>query len=120
MCVCFPSMAIAEPHKEEVRVYNVEDLIRQTFPENPDVMVRIADCESNMMQFSQTGTVLVSKTSDVGMFQINQVHWDNAKRLNIDIYTLEGNLQYARYLYDRNGTGDWYMSKSCWNKIDLV
>lgn len=79
-------------------------------------MVRVADCESNIMQYELDGSVLKSKTSDIGIFQINQVHWDNAKRLNIDIYTLEGNLQYARYLYDGGGTQPWYMSEHCWNK----
>lgn len=91
----------------------IEDRIRQKFPEQPDEMLKIAKCESGLRQFNEQGTVLISKTSDKGIFQINQVHWENAKRLGYDIDTIDGNLNYARYLYDRNGTGDWYMSSKC-------
>jgi hypothetical protein len=91
-----------------------------TFPEQPDEMIKIARCESGLRQFNTNGSVLVSKTSDKGIYQINQVHWENAKALGYDIDTIEGNLKYARYLYDASGTQPWYMSKHCWNKTDLV
>ena len=102
-------MAIAEPHKEEVRVYNVEDLIRQTFPENPDVMVRVASCESGLKQFTQSGQVVMSHTRDFGLMQINEKVWDvKAKELGLNYKnSLEDNLKMARHIYDVQGKKAW-------------
>lgn len=75
--------------------------------------ITIAKCESGMKQFKEDGTVLISPSSDVGLFQINQVHWDTAKKMEIDIYTVDGNIAYAKFLKEQNGYGDWYMSKHC-------
>lgn len=77
--------------------------------------VAIAECESGLRQYNSHGDVIVSRTSDVGVLQINQVHWDNAERLGYDIYTVDGNIAYAKYLKERNGTRDWYMSEHCWS-----
>lgn len=81
-----------------------------------DIFVSIARCESGLRQFNDDGTPLVSRTSDVGVMQINQVHWERAKTLGIDIYTLEGNVAYASILASSGGTRDWYMSRHCWDK----
>lgn len=77
-------------------------------------MVSIGLCESTLRQFDGESP-LVSKTNDVGVLQINlAAHAKNALALGYDIYTLEGNLAYGKYLYDQQGTGPWYMSAHCW------
>lgn len=76
--------------------------------------VEIADCESNLRQFNEDGTVLISRTNDVGIMQINlAAHRETAERLGIDIYTLEGNVAYASILVANRGAQDWYMSRDC-------
>ena len=81
----------------------------------PSEMLRIAECESNSKQFNNDGSVLISPTNDVGLFQLNiHSHKSNWERLGIDVYTLEGNIKYAMLLYEESGTKHWYMSSSCW------
>lgn len=94
----------------------VEEYVRQEFPDAP-VMVAIARCESRFRQFDSTGVVLKNPTSSArGVFQVmTSIHAAYAKaKLGLDVYTLEGNVGYARYLYERNGTRDWNASKACW------
>lgn len=75
----------------------------------------IARCESGNRQFENDGTVLIGRQSaDKGRFQINYVHWDEARELGIDLNTVQGNAEFAEILYERNGLSDWYMSKHCW------
>jgi len=117
--VLFVQTAIAEDTQPiQIIEVTIEDRIKEVFPEQSTLMIHIAKCESGLKQYNSNGKVLISKTSDKGVFQINQVHWENAKKLGFDIDTLEGNLSYARYLYDRNGTKDWYMSKHCWQNYE--
>lgn len=90
--------------------------IRETFPEQPDLMVKIAKCEG--VKDGKLDPTVISPTNDHGIFQINQyAHGKRLKELQIDPLTVEGNLKYARMLYESNGTNDWYMSKDkCWGK----
>ena len=85
--------------------------------------MHIADCESgngtpeSARQFNDDGTVLrgVANRQDAGYFQINEhYHLKAAKKLGYDIYTEEGNISYALYLYQREGTTPWLASKACW------
>lgn len=88
--------------------------IREFFPDEPR-MVDVARCESTMRQFDKNGDVVRSGTDDVGVFQINEYfHRETAARMGMDIYTTDGNISYARYLYDKNGLHDWSASKPCW------
>ena len=82
-------------------------------------MKDIALCESNMRQYTKEGTLLRGYVHayDVGVFQINEkVHGEEAKRLGIDLYTTDGNLEFAAILMKREGTRPWNASKKCWNK----
>jgi hypothetical protein len=94
----------------------IEEQITTAFPDAP-VMLRIARCESELHQFEDDGSVHRGEINprDTGLFQINETyHLAQSRRLGMDIYTLAGNIAYARYLYDRNGTRDWNWSRSCW------
>lgn len=81
------------------------------------IMVRIAACESGYRQFDELGRPLpgVVDPDDTGVFQINKrFHFAEARKMGIDFDTLEGNIEYARILLDRNGTADWKASRYCW------
>jgi len=80
-------------------------------------MTRIAGCESGFRQFDNQGNVLrgVVNPLDVGIFQINEYyHLTTAQEYGINIYTSEGNIDFAKMLYDSQGTTPWNWSKSCW------
>ncbi len=82
------------------------------------IMLDIARCESNFRQFDKTGEVLrgVVNSKDVGLFQVNEYyHLAQAESLGIDLYSTEGNIAYARELYNTAGTTPWGWSKSCWS-----
>lgn len=82
-------------------------------------MVAIARCESTYRQFDEDGNVLRGKqnSKDVGVMQINEYwHLVDSKKLGYDIYTLDGNLGYAKYLYAHQGLDPWKYSKDCWSK----
>ncbi len=62
------------------------------------------------------------KDIDIGLFQINQVHFPeipgDTKQEKIDwLLDYKNNIDFAKILYDRNGWGDFYMSYSCHQKI---
>lgn len=84
----------------------------------PEVLGRIAMCESRNKQFDKSGNVLRgSNPQDVGKYQINLMHWGReAEKLGHDLTTEEGNEEMALELYRRQGTKPWVWSKACWNK----
>lgn len=94
----------------------LETYVRNYFAETP-VLAEISRCESHFRQFDSEGNVLrgtVNK-SDVGLMQINEYyHQDKADELELDLKTIEGNLAYAKYLYDKQGVTPWKASSKCW------
>lgn len=95
-----------------------KEIIEEHF-ENSPVMVDVSKCESEFRQFNTNDEPLRGRVNraDVGAFQINEkYHAATAIKLGIDIYTLEGNIEYAKYLYETQGTDPWVHSKPCWNK----
>jgi hypothetical protein len=87
------------------------------------VMVNVASCESRYRQFKPDGTLFrgIQNPKDVGVFQVNEYyHLEASKKMGIDIYTIEGNIRYARYLYSKNGTRDWNWSKPMWSKGECI
>lgn len=87
-------------------------------------MARIAWCESKYRHIDPNSGQPIRgliNSNDVGVMQINETyHAKTAKLLGIDLYSLSGNLQYARYLYDREGTRPWNSSKACWGGSSAV
>lgn len=98
----------------------VEAKVRAAFADIP-VMIKIAKCESDFTQFDSTGHPLYGGTGGmVGVFQVAAaIHTDAAKELGFDINSLDGNLAYARTLYENEGTVPWLASAHCWNPIPL-
>ncbi len=92
---------------------------------DPKLTQAIAFCESTYRQFNaDTGTVLrgVHNPLDVGLFQINEkYHLKKSLELGFDIYTAEGNTDYALWLIKNEGAYHWKWSKPCWSpKINTV
>lgn len=90
----------------------VEAAVRVAFADAPE-MIAIAKCESGFRQHDASGNVLRGGTGKgyIGVFQIGEsLHAQPALNAGMDIFTLEGNLAYARVLYDQSGTRPW---KSC-------
>jgi len=100
----------------------LEDLIRATFPEEPETMARVARCESSgdpnvpARQFETDGvTPRYGRLSDdLGAFQVNHIHYARAAALGYDLSTEAGNVGFARVLYLERGTKPWVYSSHCW------
>jgi hypothetical protein len=95
----------------------VEAYIRSKDADQP-ILVDIARCESTFRQFDPTGNILRGKVNkgDVGVMQINEkYHADEAARLGYNIYTVEGNVAFGRYLYTKYGSDPWSSSAPCWS-----
>ncbi len=102
------TMPAAQTVKEYVEIY---------FADAP-VMIDIARCESQFRQFDKKGNVVKNPNSTaMGIFQImSSLHKDTAADMGMDILSIQGNLEYARYLYEKEGTKPWNASKACWSK----
>ncbi len=102
--------------KERKRSLTTEEHVREYFSDIP-ILVEIARCESTFRHTDSDGNVLrgLVDNSDLGVMQINKrYHAARARELGIDIYTREGNMEYARYLYEKQGVQPWNASRPCW------
>ncbi len=100
----------------------VEQYLKKNFADTP-ILVEIARCESEFRQFDKNGQVVRGRVdrADVGVMQINErYHLDTAKGLGLDIYTIEGNTAYAKYLYTKSGLDSWNASKPCWGNTTVA
>lgn len=100
----------------EQPVQSTEEIVKNYFSDTP-IMVEIARCESTFRQTNSKGEVLrgVVNGRDVGIMQINErFHAETAEKMNVDIYSTDGNLEYARHLYEKEGTRPWKASEKCW------
>ena len=79
-------------------------------------LVAVAYCESSFRQYKD-GTVLRSKTDDLGALQVNVSHETEAKERGEDLDTLVGNMMYSEYLYETQGLQPWGASRACWQPL---
>ena len=96
----------------------VRERVEKEFADAP-IMIRIAECEGQMRQFNEDGSLRRGQINphDIGVFQINEIyHAAFATTVSMNIYTLEGNIAYARYLYESQGVAPWSWSSECWDK----
>jgi hypothetical protein len=95
---------------------SVQARVASYFTDLPQ-LVQIARCESNFRQVDEKGNLLrgIANPDDVGVMQINEhYHGESAKRLGYNIATVEGNMAFARHLYEVYGTEPWSASAKCW------
>ena len=96
----------------------VEEYVREYYADTP-ILADIAGCESKFRQYDKNGSVLHGEVvyQDIGLMQVNETyHKAVADKLGLDINTMQGNLAYAKYLYEKEGTTPWNSSKVCWGK----
>jgi hypothetical protein len=99
-------------------IVSIEQYVKTYYAKTP-ILARISKCESQYRQFTTNGNVLRGREvpQDVGIMQINETyHLATAKKLGYDIYTIDGNLGYGKYLYDTQGTQPWSASAPCWDR----
>lgn len=103
--------------KAVVLPMTLEQYVREYYKNTP-ILAEIARCESQFRQFRTNGKVIRGKENpaDVGIMQINEYyHREKAKTIGFDLYSLEGNIAYAEYLFEREGGKPWSASAKCWN-----
>lgn len=108
--------------KEIQKPKTVEETVEEYFKDTP-MLSKVAFCESRYRQVDQNGETLrgIVNSKDVGVMQINEdYHSLESKRLGMDIHTLDGNLEYAKHLYDTEGLRPWASSSRCWDKGQSV
>ena len=101
---------------------SVEAYVRDYFKDTP-VLAEVAKCESTFRQFDSKGRVIRGKENpdDVGVMQINTFyHGESAEKLGYDLYTIDGNLGFARWLYGKYGSDPWVHSSKCWKKYEKI
>lgn len=113
------SVETRKEQTEKEKNVDVEAYVREYFKDIP-ILTKVAGCESGYRQF-KNGKVLrgIVNPADVGVMQINEkYHLVASKKLGMDIYTIDGNLAYGRYLYEHRdlGTRPWLASAPCWTK----
>lgn len=86
----------------------IEAQVRVTFADAPE-MIAVANCESGFREYANSGSVLRGGTGGnyIGVFQIGAGHAQDAQSLGFDIYTTDGNIGYARHMYNTSGTTPW-------------
>ena len=89
------------------------------------LLEHIASCESHgdpnelPRQFLPDGSVLKGypNPNDIGLAQINAPTWQKtAEKLGYDIYTYQGNLAMAKWIFNHYGSKPWLWSVVCWGK----
>lgn len=115
-------LVVEKPKAEVEREVTTEAYVRIYFSDLP-ILAEIARCESGFEQTDKNGEVVrgIVNKYDVGVMQINEkYHLEAAEKLGLDIYSLEGNVKYARILYEKEGTKPWLASSNCWAKFSGI
>lgn len=97
---------------------SIEKYLREHFADTP-ILIEIARCESTFVHYNKNGELIrgIVNKADVGVMQINEkYHLQTAEKLGLDIHTVEGNVEYAKYLYNEFGAEPWSASRPCWGK----
>jgi hypothetical protein len=112
-------IAISRDIKIPMRVATTEEYVRESFKDTP-LLAEIARCESTFRQYGKDGKALrgIVNDDDIGVMQINRYyHEEDAQKLGLNIYTLQGNIEFAKVLYGRYGDKPWVHSSPCWKKF---
>jgi hypothetical protein len=116
------SVAQALPDDHLLTYVSVESYVRDYFRDTP-ILAEVAKCESTFRQFDSKGRIVRGRENpdDIGIMQINTFyHGDSAENLGYDLFTLDGNLGFAKWLYSKYGDAPWVHSSKCWKKYSKV
>lgn len=116
--ICTSDCPLIDPNNLPPR--NKKEEVVEAYQDVP-ILIAIARCESNFRQFNNEGKPLKNPNSSAtGVMQIMaSLHEQTARELGYDINETAGNLQYARYLYEKQGTEPWNASRHCWGTLAL-
>jgi len=95
-----------------------ESIVREYFKDIP-IMIQVARCESTFRHTLADGTVLRGfvDNADTGVMQINKrYHEKTAIAMGLDLESIQDNMAYARFLYEKQGTQPWNASSPCWGR----
>src|SRR3990167_522481 len=74
-----------------------EYLVYKYFFDDYENALKVFTCESGVSQYWKNGEVIISKTNDIGIAQINlTTHQKRAESLGLDLLNSEMNIIYAR------------------------
>ncbi len=117
------------PTFEKNLVKTGEKLKENDIWEGYSLLKRACSCESafghpnNEPRQFENGKLLwsYSGTLDVGACQISLPYWKKkSEELGLDIFTYEGNISMAKYIYNNEGgIKHWSASKYCWGKYEI-
>jgi hypothetical protein len=100
----------------------LSEYVTRYFKDTP-ILAKIAQCESEMRQYDEKGNLLRGRVNDadVGIMQINTYyHGRKAHELGYDLRTVDGNLGFAQWLYDKYGDDPWVHSSKCWKSAKVA
>jgi len=98
---------------------SLEAYVKEYFLDTP-ILADIARCESRFRHFIDEGEVIRGEidSDDIGVMQINlRYHQEDAEELGFNVFSLSGNLEYAKYLYEKQGVKPWKASRGCWGHL---
>ena len=116
MFIAIGATHIRNVFAEDVTVYEkqeVEVLIEKPMP----ILDKIAKCESGGSHYDKNGQVLINRTQDVGLYQINVPIWGKeATKQGLNLYDEQDNKKFAEWLFLNYGSAPWVHSSKCWIK----
>lgn len=99
-----PSTIYLEAPSQPVEVIDVEQMVRQTFPEDPDTAVAIAFAESSLNLEAVNPEQHEGCKGSIGLMQIACIHYEGDTD---DLKNPVLNLKIARKLYEKEGWRPW-------------
>ena len=114
-----------EATPSEIKPESTQEMITRiakSYGQDPELVLAIIKCEGEQYRTLGNNTNYDKQdrawSTDIGLFQINDYyHAKTAEKMGIDIHTDRGNIVYAMWLMQKNGTRDWSASKQCWQKL---
>ncbi len=113
-----PKQAITTEVRSFSTSKDIESYLHEQYFDAP-ILIEIARCESELRQFDKNGNIIRGRANpdDVGVMQINEFyHAETAKKMGLNLHTVEGNVAFGKYLYSKYGTSAWSASEPCWSK----
>ncbi len=90
--------------------------IASSYQVNPELAIAITDCEGQAYKrignnHNKNGTI------DIGYFQVNSIHLQEAQGMGLNLYNDRENIIYGIWLMSIHGTRDWRASQRCWSRL---
>mgnify|MGYP002067122099 CR=1 FL=1 len=98
--IIFENHFALKAEAEEMPV-TIEEKIAAVFPENPKIMIAVAQAESQMNPLASHKNT--NGSVDCGLFQINSVHGKD----QLELFDVDKNIEAARLVYEKQGLGAW-------------